>query len=139
MSDTTPDAFEERAAVVEFDAGVPREWAEGFAKLCTMARPPAVHPTRWNELVDNAGHFLDRWGSQAAALGWAAVDVFGCHPQAPFARYDVQGLIFVIGSGEVVAITETTATVRARGGAALTFRRVRRDGTVGLVWQFAAS
>jgi hypothetical protein len=47
-------AFEERAAIVEFDAGVPREWAEGFARICTGPRPAAIPPARWRELVDNA-------------------------------------------------------------------------------------
>jgi hypothetical protein len=116
-------AFEERAAIVEFEAGVPREWAEGFARLCQMSRPLAIPPARWSELVDNAGVFIDRWAVQAASLGWNAADIFGCHRQAPLARYDLQGLVFLIGSGEVVAITALSATIRTRGGATLIFRR----------------
>ena len=117
------DTFEERAAIVEFDAGVPQEWAEGFARLCQMPRPAAILPARWRELVDNAGVFIDRWAVQAASLGWNAADIFGCHREAPLARYDLQGLVFVIGSGEVVAITALSATIRTGGGATQTFRR----------------
>src|SRR5437868_6876199 len=33
------DDLEERAALIEYGAGVPRPWAEGYAALCTMAPP----------------------------------------------------------------------------------------------------
>jgi hypothetical protein len=88
-----------------------------------MPRPAAILPARWRELVDNAGRFIDCWAVQVASLGWHAADIFGCHRAAPLARYDLQGLVFVIGSGEVVAITALSATIRTRGGATLTFRR----------------
>jgi hypothetical protein len=74
--------------------------------------------------MDNAGVFIDRWAVQAASLGWSAADIFGCHPEAPLARHDLQGLVFLIGSGEVVAITAASATIRTKGGATLTFRRM---------------
>jgi hypothetical protein len=89
-----------------------------------MPRPAAILPARWRELVDNAGLFIDRWAVQAASLGWNAADNFGCHREAPLARYDLQGLVFVIGSGEVVVITEATASTRTKGGAILTYRRM---------------
>jgi hypothetical protein len=38
-----------------------------------------------------------------AALGWTTGDVFGRHREAPLAQYDLQGVVFVIGSGEVVS------------------------------------
>jgi hypothetical protein len=123
MGDIDREAFEERAGIIEYDVGVPREWAEGFARLCQMPRPAAILPARWRELVDNAGLFIDRWAIQAASLGWSPADIFGCHRQAPLARYDLQGLVFVIGSGEVVAITALSATIRTRGGAPQTYRR----------------
>jgi hypothetical protein len=119
------DAFEERAGIIEYDASVPREWAEGFARLCQMPRPAAILPPRWRELVDNAGLFIDKWAVQAASLGWSAADIFGCHREAPLARYDLQGLVFLIGSSEVVAITALSAAIRTRSGATLTFRRRR--------------
>jgi hypothetical protein len=31
-------------------------------------------------LIDDGGKFLDRWGVEAARLGWSALDVFGAHP-----------------------------------------------------------
>jgi hypothetical protein len=88
-----------------------------------MPRPAAILPARWRELVDNAGVFIDRWAVKAASLGWNAANIFGCHREAPLARHDLQGLVFVIGSGEVVAITALSATIRTRGGATQIFRR----------------
>lgn len=37
--------FEERAAIVEYDGGAPREMAEQFAKVCAAKRPSG-----WSEL-----------------------------------------------------------------------------------------
>jgi hypothetical protein len=74
---------EERAAIIESDGGVPREWAEGFAKLCTMPRPPAYRPQRWARLIDAAGHFIDDWAMVATKLRWTTEQVFGVDAAAP--------------------------------------------------------
>jgi hypothetical protein len=76
-STTTPaalspwgEAEEERAAIVEYDSGIPRAWAEGFARL-SGARPPADMPLkRWRRFVDDVGSFLDgRFCAVAVKLG----------------------------------------------------------------------
>ena len=52
-------SLEERAAIVEYGAAVPRSWAEGFARL-DPARPPADVPLRrWQQFIDDVGRFLD--------------------------------------------------------------------------------
>jgi hypothetical protein len=63
------ELFDERAAIAEFEGGIPRAWGEGFARLQTMARPARMRPDRWQEMIDDAGRFLDRWAVKAAALG----------------------------------------------------------------------
>jgi hypothetical protein len=118
-----PAIDEERAAFIEYEAGVPRAWSEGFAKLGTMPRPAGVLPKDWLKLVDNAGLFIDRFAHQAAALGWTTESIFGCHPAAPIARLDLAGLIWLIGDGEIIAITTMTAKIRTQGGAILTYQR----------------
>ena len=118
------EAESERTVVVEHDTGVPHEWEEGVARLDGAVAPAGFAAHRWRELVDNAGRFIDRWAAQARSLGWTTFSIFGCHPEAPLARHDMQGLVFLIGSGEVVAITAATAAIRTRGGALLTFRRM---------------
>src|SRR6266480_3401113 len=46
VSPVSADDIEERAALVEFGANVPRRWAEGFAALCSMSQPSAFSPER---------------------------------------------------------------------------------------------
>jgi hypothetical protein len=50
--------------------------------------------------------------------------VFGCHPKAPAQRYDAQGLLWLVGAGEIVAMTLRTATIRSPNGSLLTYARV---------------
>src|SRR4051794_12127008 len=44
---SAPDDFEERAAIIEEGTGIPRAWAEGFAKLTAMPPPTGFGPDRW--------------------------------------------------------------------------------------------
>ena len=133
------DRFEERAALIEYGAGVPREWAEGFARL-ELAKPPTgFDARRWRTLIDDGGKFLDRWGAEAARLGWSALDVFGAHPVAPAVRYDAAGLVQLISGGEVIAVRADRATIRARlSRSELTYLRSPRAGAVAL-WDLPAT
>ena len=126
-------AFEERAALVEYGAGVPREWAEGFAQLDLATPPMGFDQRRWRTLINDGGKFLDHWGAEAARLGWSALDVFGVHPIAPAARFDAAGLVLLISSGEVLAINHMSATIKSRSSnSTLTYLRTPREGAVAL-------
>jgi hypothetical protein len=82
------------------------------------ARPPAEVPRdRWHQFINDAGLFLDRWGRQAEAFGWRADELFGLHPDAPMARYDRMGLIWMLRGETVLDISETAA--RLSGGLAI--------------------
>jgi hypothetical protein len=76
---------EERAAIVQYDANVPREWAEGFAKLSAMLPPANVSEERWQQFIDDCGHFMDKWAGLAAQLGWKPADLFGVARPMPAA------------------------------------------------------
>ena len=53
------DFDEERAAIIEFDGGIPRVWAEAFARF-DPERPVAGIPVcRWRQFVDAASGFVD--------------------------------------------------------------------------------
>lgn len=136
-ADHTGADFEERAAIIEHDGGIPREWAEGFARLDAMKPLAGFHQDRWRQLIDDAGRFIDRWAATAAAMGWSAVDVFGLHPRAPAARYDGMGLVPLISGGEVVAIEVGHATIRTPGGSCLTYYLRRQTSTGVPVWELA--
>lgn len=131
------DDVEERAAIVEFDGGIPRAWAEGSAALCAMPPPTGFTPARWQRITDATGAFLDRGGADAARLGWSDLDAFGCHPERPAARFDCMGLILLLDRCEAAAIDRDGADLLTVTGARQRFRRrPMPPGTVPL-WRVA--
>jgi hypothetical protein len=50
------------------EGGVPALYAEAFARM-QVAEP-------YSPAVDDAGRFLDAWGSEAERLGWSAEALF---------------------------------------------------------------
>lgn len=133
------DDFEERAAIIEQGAGVPREWAEGFARLDTERPPGDVPARRWLSFVDDAGRFLDGgWANRAAALGWGPLELFGADRLKPFARVDKMGLVWLLNKRRLLALTKDTAAIENRNSPPHTYRRVpAQDGHMALPWELA--
>jgi hypothetical protein len=126
----------ERAAIVEHDGGIPRDWAEGFACLDPDRAPADVPPVRWRRFVDDVGRFLDSpFCAVAAALGWAPDGLFGCDRARPFARVDSAGLLLLLNGDRLVALTENTATIETRTGARQTYRRKPNEPGRVLAWE----
>jgi len=126
---------EERAAIIQHDGGIPRAWAEGFARL-DPDRPPGDVPLgRWQRFVDDVGRFLDLWAAHAAALGWGPHDLFGCDRDRPLARIDLAGLLWLLNGDKLVALTENTAIIERRAGARQTYRRKPNEPARMLVWE----
>jgi len=112
------DAYEERAAILEYEAGLPRSWAEPFARLLTSGPPGDYSPRRWSAAVDGALRFADKWAAKAHALGWDSSDVFGLHSTHPAARRDPKGLAWLLSDGAVVTVIDADgADIRMRSGA----------------------
>ena len=130
------EEFGERAALVEYGARVPREWAEGFARLDCTKPPAGMALGRWKQILNDGGLFLDQWAHKAAALGWSVVDVVGVDPDAPTARYDNMGLVPMIGGHRVVAINADGARLEIGPGRFQTHRRRLNPGAVAL-WELA--
>jgi len=98
-------------------------WAEGVARLATMA-PPRTYPAHaWQQLVVDAERFLDDWAAQAAALGWPTWELFGCCRHAPWGRIQGMGLVLLLRGDEIAALTAAEAVIRTRTGARQTYRR----------------
>ena len=103
--------------------------------------PERVDRADWERALIDAKRFLGQWGEQAEALGWTARDLFGLHevPQNPaptyrrLFRYDETGLVWLLQGREVVALTETTASIRCPSGSILTYRKFNKPayGPVG--------
>src|SRR4051812_35503850 len=128
---------EERAAVIAEGAGVPRAWAEGYAALAAMPPSSGFWPERWQRIIDATGAFLDRWAGEMLRCGWSNLDVFGCDPGAPAARFDCMGLVLLLDRCEVEAIDRDGADLVMVTGERQRFRRrPLPPGTVSL-WQLA--
>jgi hypothetical protein len=84
-------------------------------------KPPAlIDIGRWRQCVEDGRRFLAQWGEQAEALGWTSADLFALHqpPAEPhpsynrLSRYDRTGLCWLLLGKNVIALTESTATIR---------------------------
>jgi hypothetical protein len=130
---------EERAAIVEYDGGIPRAWAEGFARLHPDRPPGDVPANRWVAFIDDVGRFLDGpVCAVAAALGWGPYDLFGADRDRPFARIDQAGLLWLLNGDKLVELTERTATIETRTGVRQTWRRRPTvDAWRVLAWEIA--
>ena len=118
-----PGHSPERAIIVQHGPGLPPEWARGLARLCAIPTPSDFRPARWRILVTDAQQFIERWGVQAARLGWNAYDVFGVNATKPVERVDAAGLVRLLDGRPVVALTAGEAVIQSPTGSRLTYRR----------------
>ena len=73
------------------------------ARFCAMTCPAIYSAQRWEQIQADAEKFAHLWGSQVSALGWNPDDVFVIP----------DGLIPLIEGGDILAVCEKTAVVRA--------------------------
>jgi hypothetical protein len=93
--------------------------------------PDLIDVGRWRRAIADGQLFLDTWGAQAAALGWASDDLFGlfpvpvhAHPSFQrLARYDETGLIWLLRGRAVVGLTASTAAIQNFSGSITCYRR----------------
>jgi hypothetical protein len=113
--------FGERAAIMEFDGGLPRQIAEALARLDTMPLPDGFAIAQWQEVIDRAARLADEWSARALALGWTAEDLFGFDPAA---GDGTRGLAFSLARGDqVLSMSGTLAFIEDASGARRAFRR----------------
>jgi hypothetical protein len=120
----TGNAIIKTSPVVEDGVDLGQGWAEILAEI-DLARPPADVPvSRWRQLIDDIGRFVDRgFAKKAATLGWTALDLFGCDRDKPFARIDRQGLCWLIAGNRVTDLSESEAVIETWTGARQTWHR----------------
>jgi hypothetical protein len=111
-------------------------------RLCpARSRSPArrrAASARWQQFVDDARRFLDGgFTERAASLGWDAHDLFGCNCDRPFARFDKQGLCWVIAGSRLVDLSEGAAIIETWTGARQTYRRKPGEPGRVLAWDLA--
>jgi len=136
-ADTWTDIHEERAAIVEYDGGTPREWAEALARLDPAHPPSDVPLERWVQFINDCGRCLDEGrADRAAALGWGPLDLFGCDRERPWARIDHQGLLWLLNGDKIVELYRDKALIETATSARQTYRRRPVEvGRVVLAWE----
>ena len=91
--------------------------------MVRMPAPTGFSARRWQRIIDAAGRFLDRWADVASACGWIDLDIFGCHPDCPDARFDCMGIVLLLDRFEVVGVDEGGADVMTNNGVRQRFYR----------------
>lgn len=130
------DDWLERAAMIEHEAGIPREWAEAFARVCHMEKPEALSKEGWQRVMDNTGRLLDGHINDLIGYGWDRVDVFGCHPKAPERRLDSKGLLLSLQSTEALAVIDERAiALRKPSGSVLYYTKRPDSRETVMIWE----
>jgi hypothetical protein len=107
--------------------GVPTGWIRGVSRLPELPCPVRFPAAKWLQVITDAAVFLDRWAAHAAALGWPAWELFGCHRRAPWGRIQGMGLVLLLQGDEIAALTANEAVIRRPTGAHQTYRRKPAD------------
>ena len=148
------ETFQERAGILEYDAGLQRHDAEtraaqeqGFsdvpslqgemarcwaAEIARLAKLPAISPEGTKSLQRARAFISEGWALQAARLGWDEVELFGVCPRAPWQRLDRKGVAF---GGAVQAVT--TKAVAYVGNLRRYRAQVNNDNGAVPIWQLA--
>jgi hypothetical protein len=131
----------QHASTVLAPEGTPTEWIEGVALLRDAPAARGYPQHAWEQLILDAERFLDGWGTQAASLGWADWELFGCHRRAPWGRIQGMGLILLLRGDPLAALTASEAVIRRASGAHQTWLRKAADPLLAaercLVWELA--
>jgi hypothetical protein len=91
--------------------GTPYDGPYARALNGLLAANPTDDDKRWLNACADADTFLREWGTTAEELGWKADDLFGLHPLAPLARYDVIGLVWLLRGQKVHQLTAGEAVL----------------------------
>ena len=130
------ESEEERAAIIEYDGGATRTWAEALARLDPACPPSDLPLRRWVRFIDDCGRFLDDgWATCAERLGWGPHDLFGCDRGKPCARISRAGLLWLLNGRTLLALAADTAAIATASGGYLTFRRCFREPGGVLAWE----
>ncbi len=116
---------------------LPAELCDGLRHLQSMRPPNITRPQVWCAVVADAVRLAaDGWASQALALGWGSLDLWGCSPDAG-GNPDHDGLTLFLNGRRILLLDGRTCIVDAGAGARAVFtRRASTAGAV-LLWDIS--
>jgi hypothetical protein len=130
---------EERAAIIEYEANAPRDWAEALAQLDRTKPPAEITRGRWLLFLDDCGRFLDgNWANCARALGWEPLDLFGCDRRHPLRQLSRAGLLWLVAGGRLIAMSAELAVVERDDHERRKYARLGVQSGVVLAWQLVS-
>ena len=130
-----PTRLEERAAIIEVDGYIPRDWAEALAQLDPNLPPAGVSAERWLLFINDCGQFLDAgWFERAQQIGWGPEELFGYDRENP-PRCALGGLLWELSGAKLIALSEDLAIAISTDGSKLKFRRTAHGGRLILLWE----
>jgi len=110
---------------------VVQRWLEGVQRLDYVRSPAAVPPIRWQLFLGDCHSFLsssEKWAERAAALGWNALALFGCHGTRPLEHLGSAGLLWAINGGKLAELHREWAVIeRGNDKSRQIFHRRRQD------------
>src|SRR5712671_2899400 len=66
---------------------------------------------------------VENWAARAAATGWDAMSLFGCHRERPLGRLGSVGLLWTVAGGKLIRLHSDWAVIETPNGAQQTFHR----------------
>jgi hypothetical protein len=131
-------AIEERAAIAEFDGGLPRPLADALAWMEVCPPPLGIPPERWQEAQDSFAMLVATGAaSEAFAAGWTPQELCGVSGRPPHQSPSHAGLIFSMRPGETVADVRRAGCIIAYSTVRHLWKRVPlpADGSICLPWE----
>jgi hypothetical protein len=105
------DDWEERAAIIEYDSGIPRAWAVAYALLLTSPPPAWLSVEQWQAHHDAAGKLLASWAAQMDRLGWHPSEVLGVDEAAPDTPWEPSCLLSALVGVSVGAVSRDRISI----------------------------
>jgi hypothetical protein len=94
--------------------GIVQRWIAGVQRLDYVRCPSAVPLIRWHLFLGDCHSFLsssENWPERAAALGWDALALFGCHRSRPLEYLGSAGLLWAINGGKLIGLHRDWAVI----------------------------
>ena len=130
--------IEERAAIAEYDGGLPRPLAEALARMEACPPTPGTSPRRWQGVQDSFAMLVATGAaSRALATGWTPQDLCGVSSRPPHDRPDIAGLIFSLRPGDSVRGVSRNGCIIVSGTVRHIWKRcpLPADGSICLPWE----
>jgi hypothetical protein len=128
--------WEERAALVEYDGGAPRQLAEVFVEFETCPPPPGIEPGRWHGAQEVfVGLLASGIAAKALGLGWDAREIIGVCRSLPRDSPSRAGLIWSVKSGDTIPDVRRSGCIIAYSKIRHIWRRAPLAADLVLPWE----